>query len=88
MTGDPSYLEDGEIRDRSHPSEPMDQSDTLGHPNHSAGGVACNASVALGGMSDFQSEDMDTTAQPSEAESHSDLPTTSQDTLSRRSWPT
>ena len=82
-TEDPSDLKDGEIRDRSHPSEPMDQSDMPGHGIHSAGGAASNANAVLGGTSDFQSEVMDTTAQPSEAESHSDLPTANQDTRSR-----
>ncbi len=61
-TGGPSDLEDGEIFDRSHHSEPMDQSDTLGHGIHSAGGTASNASAAVGGMSDFQSKNMDTIA--------------------------
>ncbi len=75
-------MEDGEIVDSSHPSEPMDQADTLGHGVHSTEGATSNASAVLGGMSDFQSEDMDTTAQPSEAESHSDLPTMSHDTRS------
>ncbi len=65
----------------------MDQSDPLGHGIHSAGGAVSNASAALSGMSDFQPEDMDTTAQPSEVVSHSDLPTTSQDTRSHCSGP-
>ena len=67
--GDPSDLEDGEICDHLHPPEPMDQSDTLGHGIHSPGGAVSNASAALGGVSDFQPKDMDTTAQPSETES-------------------
>ncbi len=40
----------------------MDQSDTLGHGIQSTGDAVSNASVALGRVSDFQSEDMDTTA--------------------------
>ncbi len=51
---DPSHLEDGEIIDHSHPSEPIDQSDTLGHGVQLTGDVASNASAALGRMSDFQ----------------------------------
>ncbi len=85
--GYPSDLEDGEVMDRSRPSEPMDQSDTLGHGLQPTGDVASNASVALVGMSHFQSEDMDTTAQPSEAESHSDIPTTGQYARSRQVGP-
>ena len=85
--GDPSDLEDWEIIDCSRPSEPMDQSDTLGHGVQPTGDLARNASAVLGGMSDFQSEDMDTTAQPSEAESHSDIPTTNQDARSHQVGP-
>ncbi len=51
--GDPSDLEDGETIDRSHPSEPMDQSDTLGHGVQPTGNVASNAMAALGRMSNF-----------------------------------
>ena len=65
----------------------MDQSDTLGHGIHSASGSVSDASAALSGMSDFQPEDMDTAAQPSEVESHSDLPMTGQDTQPRCSGP-
>ncbi len=57
----------------------MDQADTLGHRAYSAGGAVSDASTAPGRISDFQSEDMDTTAQPSEVESYSDRPMTSQD---------
>ncbi len=35
--GDPSDLENGEICDHSYPSEPMDQSDMLGHGVQSTG---------------------------------------------------
>ncbi len=85
--GDPSDLEEGEISGPSHPSEPMDQSDTLDHGIHPAGGAVRVASAALGGISDFQSEDIDTTAQPSEAERHSDKPMTSQNTWFHHSGP-
>ncbi len=83
--GGPSDLEEGEIADHSRPSEPMDQSDTLGHEVYSADGTVSDASAAPSRTSDFQSEDMDTTAQPSEIESHSDQPMTSQDAHFRHS---
>ncbi len=86
-TGGPSDLEDGQIVDHSHTSEPMDQSDNLGHGVQSTGGTVSDASVAPGGGSDLPSEEMDTTAQPSETESHSSLPTTSQGARSHRSGP-
>ncbi len=70
----PTDLEEGEISDHSSLPEPMDQADTLGHGAYSAGGIASDTGDAPGRMSDFQSEDMDTTAQPSEVESYSDRP--------------
>ncbi len=75
----PTDLEEGEILDHSSLPEPMDQADTLGHGNYSAGGIAADTGAAPGRISDFQSEDMHTTAQPSEVESYSDRPMTSQD---------
>ncbi len=47
----------------------MDQVDTLGHGAYSAGGAVSDTSAAPGRISDFQSKEMDTPAQPSEAES-------------------
>ncbi len=87
-TGDHSDLEGGgEIIDHSHPSEPMDKSDKLGHGVQPTRGAVSDASMPTGGVSDLPSEDMDTTAQPSELESHSSFPSTSQDARSHRSGP-
>ncbi len=75
----PTDLEEGEISHHSSLPEPMDQAETLGHGTHSAGSIASDTGATPGRISDFQSEDMDTTAQPSEVESYSDQPMTSQD---------
>ena len=49
----------------------MDQDDVLGHDTYLDGGLVSDTGIASGRVADFQSEDMDTTAQPSEAESYS-----------------
>ncbi len=83
----PTDLEEGEISDHSSLPETMDQADTLGHGTYSDGGIASDTGVASSTTSDFQSEDMDTTAQPSEVESCSDRPMNSQDIRYARSGP-
>ncbi len=80
-------LEEGDISYHSSLPEPMDQANTLGHEKYSAGGVASDNGAAFGRISDFQSEDLDTTAQPSEVESYSDRAMTSQDALYTHSGP-
>ncbi len=68
----PTDLEEGEISDHSSLPEPMDQADTLGHGTYSVGGIASDTGPATGRISDFQSEDMDTTEQRSQIERYSD----------------
>ncbi len=63
--GDPSDLEQGEILGHSPLPEPMDQAEMLGRGAYSAGGVVSDTRATPGRLSDFQSKDMDTTAQPS-----------------------
>ncbi len=65
----------------------MDQADTLGPYTYSAEGIASDTGIAPSRTSDFHSEDMDTTAQPSEVESCSDRPINSQDTRYAHSGP-
>ncbi len=65
----------------------MDQDDVLGHDAYLDGSSASDAGVAPGRTNEFQSEDMDTTAQPSGAESCSDLPMESQDVRFARGGP-
>ena len=70
---DPDQKE-GEISDSSSRPDAMDQDHVLGHDTYPDRGLASDTGVAPGRISDFQSEEMDTTAQPSEVESYSDLP--------------
>ncbi len=58
----------------------MDQDEVLGHDTHLDGGSTSDAGLAFEQRADSQSEDMDITAQPSEAESFSGRPMESQDT--------
>ena len=71
--------EEGELSNQSSSPEAMDQDDVLGHDTYLDGGLASDTFMAPGRVSDFQSEDMDTTAQPSWAESYFDWPMESQD---------
>ena len=60
--------EEGECSNQSSSPEAMDQDDVLGRDTYLDGGLASDPGMASGRMTDFQSEDMDTTAQPSGAE--------------------
>ncbi len=71
--------EEGECSSHASSPEAMDQDDVLGHDTHLDGGLVSDTGMASGGVADFQSEDMDTTAQPSEAESYSGQLRESQD---------
>ncbi len=65
----------------------MDQDDVLGRDMYLDGGLTSDPGMASGRMTDFQSEDMDTTAQPSGAESYSEWPMESQDARHSRDNP-
>ncbi len=56
----------------------MEQDDVLGHDTYLDGGLVSDTGIASGRVADSQSEDMDTTAQPSGAESYSSRPMESQ----------
>ncbi len=71
--------EEGELSNQSSSPEAMDQDDVLGRDTYLDGGLASDTGMASGRMTDFQSEDMDTTAQPLGAESYFDRPMESQD---------
>ncbi len=71
--------EEGEISEHSSSPDAMDQDDILGRDTYLDGGLASDSGVAHERISGFQSEEMDTTAQPSGAESYSDRPMGSQD---------
>ncbi len=75
----PTDLEEEEISDHSSIPEATDQTDTLGHGSYPDGGITSDNGAAPGRISNFQSEDMDTTAQPSEVESYSEGPMDGQD---------
>ncbi len=74
----PTDMEDGEIIDNPHTLEPMYQAEELGHGAQPGGSALSDLSAIPSGASDFPSEDMDTTAHPSESQSHPSLPPTSQ----------
>ncbi len=76
---DPDDLEEGEISHHSSLPNAMNQDDPLSHGTYPDRGLASDTGAAPGRLNDFQSEDMDTTAQPSEVESYSDRPMESQD---------
>ncbi len=86
-SGGPTDMEDGEIVDNPRAPEPMDQTEGLGHGVHPTGSPLSDVSVIPGGVSDLPSEDMNTTAHPSESESHSSQPTTSQGARHSQSGP-
>ncbi len=65
----------------------MDQDDVLGHDTYPDRGLPSDTGVAPERISDLYSEEMDTTAQPSEVESYSDRPMKSQDARYARSGP-
>ncbi len=61
--------EEGEWSGNSSPPEAMDQDEVQEHNTYLDGGSTSDAGLAFGQRADSQSEDMDITAQPSEAES-------------------
>ncbi len=65
----------------------MDQDDVLGRDTYLDRGSASDTGIAPERINDFQYEEMDTTAQPSGAESYSDQPMQSQDELYPRGSP-
>ncbi len=65
----------------------MDQDDVLGRDTYLGGGITSDIGGASRRITDFQSEEMDTTAQPSGAESCSDQPMESQDARRSRGDP-
>ena len=71
--------EEGELSNQSSSLEAMDQEDVLGRDTYLDGSLASDPGMACRRMTDFQSEDMDTTAQTLEAESYSEWPMGSQD---------
>ena len=71
--------EERELTPYSTSPEAMDKDKVLGRDTYLDGGLASDPGMASGRMTDFQSEDMDTTAQPSGAESYSERPMGSQD---------
>ncbi len=77
----------GCLSEQSSSLDTMDQDDVLGHDTYLDGGSASDAGVAPERTNVFQSEDMDTTAQPLGAESCSDQPMESQDARYTRSDP-
>ncbi len=68
LTQEGPEWEEGELSEQSSSPDTMDQHDVLGRDTYLNGGLASNTGVASGRITDFQSEDMDTTAQPSGAE--------------------
>ena len=62
----------------------MDQDEVLEHDTYLDGGSTSDAGLAFGQRVDSQSEDMDPTAQPLEAESYSGRPMESQDVRHHR----
>ncbi len=78
--------EEGKLSEHSSSPDAMDQDDVLGHDAYLDRGLAsfCAAPERISG---FQSEKIDTTAQPSEVESYSDRPMGSQDARYDRSLP-
>ncbi len=87
LTQDSPEREEGELTPHSSSPEAMDQDDVLGHDTFLDGGLASDTGGAPGSLTDFQSEDMDTIAQPSGAESCSERPRESQDARHSRGNP-
>ncbi len=79
--------EERECSNQSSSPEAMDQDDVLGRDTYPDGGLASDPGMASRRMTDFQSEDMDTTAQRSGAESCSGRPMGSQDARHSRDNP-
>ena len=79
--------EEGEWTGRSSSPEAMDQDEVLEQDTYLDGGSTSDAGMAFGQRVDSQSEDMDITAQPSEAESSSGRPMESQDARHHRGHP-
>ncbi len=79
--------EDGALTEQSSSPDAMDQDDVLGHDTYLDRDLASDTGAAPGRISGFHSEEMDTTAQPSEVESCSDRPMESQDAQYIRSGP-
>ncbi len=79
--------EEGELSGDSSSPEAMDQDDVLGRDTYLDGGITSDLGGASGRTTDFQSKDMDTTAQPSGAESCSVQPIESQDARHSRGDP-
>ncbi len=71
LTQDDPEWEKGELIDDSSSPEDMDPDAVLEHDTYLDGGPASNTGATSGTVNDFQDEEMDTTAQPSEAESYS-----------------
>ncbi len=70
---------EGEITDHSSSPDAMGQDDELGHGKYPDRGLTSDTGATPGRISDFHSEEMDTTAQPSEVESYSNRIIESQD---------
>ncbi len=87
LTQDGPEREEGELTPHSSSPEAMDQDDVLGRGTYPDGGLASDTGVAPRRLTDFQSEDMDTTAQPSGAKSYSERPVESQDMRHSRGNP-
>ncbi len=79
--------EEGELSEHSSSPDTLDQDDILGCDTYLNGGLVSDTSNAPGRIDDFQSKEMDTTAQPSGAVSCSDWPRESQDVRYARSGP-
>ena len=79
--------EEGELTEHSSSPDALDQDDVLGHDTYLDWGLASDTGAAPRRISGFQSEEMDTTAQPLEVESYSDQPMGSQDARYDRSLP-
>ncbi len=79
--------EEGELSEQSSSPDTMDQDNVLGCDTYLDGGLVSDPGVAPERITSFQPKEMDTTAQPSGAESCSDRPRESQDTRYGRSVP-
>ncbi len=78
LTQEGPEREEGEWTGDSSSHEAMDQDEVQEHDTYLDGGSTSDAGLAFGQKADSQSEDMDITAQPSEAESFSGRPMESQ----------
>ena len=87
LTQDAPERDGGELSNQSSYNKAMDQEDVLGRDTYLYGDLASDTGLAPGRLTDFQSEDMDTTAQPWGAESYSERPMESQDARHSRGNP-